>query len=62
LEGDGIGRTLRPPDGLGHDVSWAGKEGTIADLKLNERTGNVYENKGSVWKTRERSGNVIDNK
>jgi hypothetical protein len=30
--------------------------------KLNERTGNVLENKGSLWKTYERSGNVVDNK
>jgi hypothetical protein len=29
---------------------------------LNERTGNVYENKGSLWKTQERSGNVYENK
>jgi hypothetical protein len=31
-------------------------------LKLNERTGNVYENKGPPLKTRERSGNVHENK
>jgi hypothetical protein len=31
-------------------------------LKLKERTGNVYENKGPLWKTRGRSGNVIENK
>jgi hypothetical protein len=30
--------------------------------KLNERTGNVYENKGSLWKTLERTGNVYENK
>jgi hypothetical protein len=30
--------------------------------KLQERTGNVYENKGSVRKEWERSGNVIENK
>jgi hypothetical protein len=30
--------------------------------KLSERTGNVYENKGPLWKTSERSGNVIENK
>jgi hypothetical protein len=29
--------------------------------KLNERTGNVYENKGALWKTRKRSGNVYEN-
>ncbi len=30
--------------------------------KMNERSGNVYENKGSAFKTRQRSGNVIENK
>ena len=34
----------------------AGKE-----LFLKERTGNVVENKGGLWKTRERSGNVHEN-
>jgi hypothetical protein len=29
---------------------------------MNERTGNVYENKGSLWKTQERSANVYENK
>jgi hypothetical protein len=28
---------------------------------LNERTGNVVENKGPLWKTREQSGNVHEN-
>jgi hypothetical protein len=31
-------------------------------LKSNERSGNVYENKGPLWKTRQRSGNVYENK
>ena len=30
--------------------------------KLNEQRGNVYENKGPLWKTCRRSGNVIENK
>jgi hypothetical protein len=30
--------------------------------KLNERTGNVYENKGALWKTWERSWNLYENK
>ena len=29
---------------------------------LNERSGNVYENKGPLWKTPDRSGNVFENK
>jgi hypothetical protein len=30
--------------------------------KLKERSLNVYENKGSLWKTWERSWNVVENK
>jgi hypothetical protein len=30
--------------------------------KLNERSGNVYENKGPLWKTARRSWNVVENK
>jgi hypothetical protein len=30
--------------------------------KLKEQSRNVYENKGSLWKTWERSCNVIENK
>jgi hypothetical protein len=30
--------------------------------KLNELLGNVYENKGPLWKTWSRSGNVTENK
>jgi hypothetical protein len=29
---------------------------------MNERSGNVYENKGPLWEIRERSLNVIENK
>jgi hypothetical protein len=29
---------------------------------FEERSGNVYENKGSLWKTGERSGNMHQNK
>jgi hypothetical protein len=31
-------------------------------LKLNEQRGNVYENKGPLWKTDWQSGNVTENK
>jgi hypothetical protein len=31
-------------------------------LKLTAPSGNVYENKGPLWKTPERSGNVFENK
>jgi hypothetical protein len=29
---------------------------------VNERTGNVVENKGPLWQNPERSGNVYENK
>ncbi len=31
-------------------------------LKMNEQCGDVYENKGPLWKTGWQSGNVIENK
>jgi hypothetical protein len=31
-------------------------------LKMNDRRGNVYENKGSVFHSPPRSGNVLENK
>jgi hypothetical protein len=30
-------------------------------LKMKERSRNVIENKGPLWKIRERSGNVVEN-
>jgi hypothetical protein len=30
--------------------------------KMNEQHGNLYENKGPLWKTRPQSGNVPENK
>jgi hypothetical protein len=37
-------------------------EGKKNSLKLNERSGNVYENKRTLWKARERGKNVYENK
>ncbi|MGO8736573.1 MAG: hypothetical protein ACLQVM_27700 [Terriglobia bacterium] len=34
----------------------------VEDTKMTERHGNVYENKGSAFKTPHRSGNVKENK
>jgi hypothetical protein len=31
-------------------------------MKMNERTGNVYENKGAAWKARQQSRNVYEKK
>jgi hypothetical protein len=38
------------------------KEETIVTLKMKERSGNVYENKGPAFSNPERCGNVIENK
>jgi hypothetical protein len=35
---------------------------TVEDAKMNERRGNVYENKGTCVENREKSGNVTENK
>jgi len=53
-------------------ANWPSARGTISlspevearksPSKLNERSGNVYESKGSLWKTYRRGGNVIENK
>jgi hypothetical protein len=44
------------------DVAWDRHRTSVITLKLKERTGNFYENKGSLWKTGRRSGNVYENK
>jgi hypothetical protein len=54
-----------PPDGLA--APWTRslsleREQEESSSKLNERTGNVYENKGALWRSLERSGNVYENK
>jgi hypothetical protein len=56
--------TKSPQIGLsshGQKVSQCG-ECKKHSSNLNERTGNVYENKGTLWKTQEKSGNVYENK
>jgi hypothetical protein len=40
----------------------SGGEAKRNSSKMNERCGNVYENKGSLWKTWERGWNVYENK
>jgi hypothetical protein len=35
---------------------------TVEDIKLNDRSGNVIENKGSVFHSQAQTGNVIENK
>ena len=38
-----------------------GERKNLVTLRTEERSGNVYENKGPLWKNKERSGNVVDN-
>ena len=35
---------------------------TVGSLKMNERRGNVVENKGSGLDNREQTGNIVENK
>ncbi|MGA9056791.1 MAG: hypothetical protein WB763_09810 [Terriglobia bacterium] len=42
--------------------SATGRERKKNSSKVNEQRGNVYENKGPLWKTDWQSGNVIENK
>jgi hypothetical protein len=42
--------------------SWRGKRVEKEFPKMKERSLNVYENKGQLWKTREQSWNVVENK
>jgi hypothetical protein len=62
MAGQAWGMTSRPPsptDSMSLPVLY---HDGVVNSKMNERTGNVYENKGSLWKTRERSANVYENK
>jgi hypothetical protein len=49
---------------VGSDISSENSDTvkTVENLKMKERSGNLIENKGPVWKTQERSGNVCENK
>ena len=62
LRGVGVGGSLCTHSSLGQDVFSTGKEETVVTLKMTERSGNIIENKGPLWKTWGRSGNVFENK
>jgi hypothetical protein len=47
---------------IGQDVDFGREMTKTNSLKIDERRGNVYENKGPVRKTRGRSRNVVENK
>jgi len=49
---------------LESDISSQNSQGveTVENLKMKERSGNVYENKGPSFSSPERTGNVIENK
>jgi hypothetical protein len=42
--------------------TWQGKKNPSDFKKVKERSGNVYENKGSVFHSPRQSGNVTENK
>jgi hypothetical protein len=48
-------------DRPGQDVAWDGPRTTLVISKMKEQRANVYENKGSPWKTQGQSGNVYEN-
>jgi hypothetical protein len=62
VRGTGVGRTFGRHNRPRQDVAWDRQRTSLVTLKLKERCGNVYENKGPLWKTRGRSGNVLENK
>jgi hypothetical protein len=49
---------------LDDDISPEDSQGVemVEDIKLNDRSGNVIENKGSVFHSQAQTGNVIENK
>jgi hypothetical protein len=51
LRGVRAGGTLLPYSSLGHNVFSTGKEETVVTLKLKDRCGNVYENKGGAFRS-----------
>ena len=62
LRGVPVGGTLRPHSNLGQNAFFAAEKETVVTLKVKERRGNVYENKGSAFDRRRQSANVIENK
>ena len=61
---DDGGRMENIEEGLGTDIVPDNSQSVevVQDLKMNERRGNVVENKGSSWENREQSGNIAENK
>jgi hypothetical protein len=49
-------------DLFGHNVCSGVEMKERDSSKLDERRGNVHENKGPLWKTRQQSGNDTENK
>jgi hypothetical protein len=62
LRGVGVGGTLCTHSSLGQDVFSTGKEETAVTLKMIEQSGNVVENKGTLWGAWWRSWNTHENK
>ena len=57
VAGRTLGRGSRPRQ----DVAWDGQRTNVVTSKMDEQSGNVYENKGPLWKTRVLCGNVHEN-
>jgi len=58
-----VSRSIKIGGGqTGQDVAWVEGRRTKVTSKSDEQRGNVFENKGPLWKTWPRSGNVIENK
>ncbi len=62
VRGTGVGGTFGRHKWPRQDVAWGRQRTSSVTLKLNERCGNVHENKGSDSHGRERHGDVKENK
>jgi hypothetical protein len=62
LRGVRVGGSLCTHISMGQDVFSTGKEETVVASKMKERSGDVFENKGSLWETWGRSANIFENK
>jgi len=68
LATEGLGAVVRnattscPSSCVGGETIFRGTEGKQISSKMNERTGNIYENKGSVLNWPRLGGNVVENK
>ena len=62
VRGSEVGKSFGRHSRRRQDVAWDGQKTNVATSKMNEQSGNVYENKGPLWKTRRLSWDVYENK